>query len=158
MPHRGRTTAILLATGAVAVLLLVVTSFWGDIVWCFQSDMERIQGKWKVVSFTKNGRTEEPTTAPGAIAALVFEGPILRIVRPDSLMRDGDIMSYHLDQNHQPGWIDVPHSDKGLVEGIYEYSGANLSICLKPKKFGQRPTAFESKPGSNYFLWVLQRE
>ena len=48
MPHRGRTTAILVAVGVVVVLAVAVVTFWADIVWFFQSDSQRIQGKWSV--------------------------------------------------------------------------------------------------------------
>lgn len=41
MPHRGRTTSILLATGAVVVALVAVVSFRGNV----QSDAERIRGE-----------------------------------------------------------------------------------------------------------------
>jgi len=48
---KGRTTAVLLATGAVVVAVVLIVSFWRDVrrAW-FPNDADRIQGKWKVVS------------------------------------------------------------------------------------------------------------
>ena len=56
MPHRGRTTAILLATGAVVVVLVAVLSFKGDVLrgW-LRSDVDRIQGKWNTTSMIQGG-------------------------------------------------------------------------------------------------------
>jgi uncharacterized protein (TIGR03067 family) len=154
MPHRGRTTAILLATGAVVVVVLGVSNFWGDIVWFFQSDAERIQGKWRVVS---NDGAE-------SIAFFVFEGSTLTMTNPfagtnfritaepDSAVLEK--WSYRLDEQHRPGWFDMT----GFLpmRGIYELSGDTLRICVNMGE--QRSTAFDSKPGRPHLLWVLQRE
>jgi hypothetical protein len=43
------------------------------------------------------------------------------------------------------------------MEAIYAIAGDALTICISRKKY-ERPTAFESKEGSNYLLIVLKRE
>jgi len=138
MPHRGRTTAILLATGAVVVLVLGVSNFWGDIVWFFQSDAERIQGKWAFVSAVYDGQA-----VPSEQEYCIFEGEKVHSVT--------EINEYRLDERHQPGWINM----KSLL-GIYELNGDTLRMCFS--ELGKRPIAFESKAGSKHILFVLQRE
>ena len=140
----------MLATGAVVVMLFAAVNFRGDLLrgW-LRSDTERIQGTWKTVSITKNGRAR-----PDAGQVIfIFDGESLRAVKAP-----GDqTVSYHLDEGHQPGWIDI-NDDRGLVQGIYEVSGATLRLCLNNKSSGKRPISFESKAGSGDSLWVLQRE
>jgi len=152
MPHRGRTTAILLATGAVVVMVVGVSNFWGDIVGFFQTDADRIQGKWKTVLISMNGRPW--ATGKAAMQNVrIFEGETLRMVVEDV---DREILGYRLDENHQPGWLDVIRPDGSSILGIYELEGDTLRICEGGSK---RPTAFEWKDGSSdTILYVLQRE
>jgi len=140
----------LLATGAVVVLLLAVVSFKGDVLrgWLHQSDLERIQGRWKDVSFKVNGMTSPINHGD----YYVFKGEILRMI----MGADREVVkSYYLDEDHQPGWFDMTSSKSRRLIGIYELDGDTLRICTNTQK---RPTAFESKPGSENYLWVLQRE
>jgi len=154
MPHRGRTTAILLATGAVVVVAAAVVSFKGDVLrgWFpHQSDADRIQGKWKVVS-ARSGRKSNY----GRWSHLVFEGEKILYFRGD---RRKQTFGYRLDEDHQPGWFDILllPSDKSNL-GIYELKRDTLRICWTHYSPGKRPTAFESKAGSKTTLFVLQRE
>jgi len=145
MPHRGRTTAILLATGAVVVGVLGVSNFW-NIVWCFQTDSQRIRGRWKTVSVIMEG-----TTMPKS-GYIVFEDETtLRTVMDDG---HKEILSYHLDETHEPGLIDIIRPNGNSFPGIYEINRDTLRICMNR----ERPTTFESKPGSRTALTVLQRE
>jgi len=166
MAHRGKTTAILLATGAVVVAVLAVVTFWGDIIWFLQSDSQRIQGKWKVVSAINDGQAMRESE-PGRY--LIFEGEKVLSPQPNGVKSTAD---YRLDEDHQPGWIDVinmqPHPTwdptwilEESARGIYELDRYTLRVCLRlttNKDVGDRPAAFESKPGSNNALTVFQRE
>jgi len=148
MPHRGRTTAILLATGAVVVVVVGVLSFWGDIVWFFQSDVERIQGRWKVVSviFAGQGVPES------ALGHFIFDGEKMTVSYPDG----GKVMrEYRLDENHQPGWFDITQPDDKSQRGIYEINSDTLRICTSTE---ERPATFEPKAGDRLMLWVSKRE
>jgi uncharacterized protein (TIGR03067 family) len=138
----------LLATGALVVAVLAIVSFKGDVLrgWLRRrSDAERIQGKWQFVSITRTGKTES------YIAQVIINGETLRVVKAD-----GDIASYRLDEDHQPGWIDMIGPGGKSLPGIYELNGDTLRLCLNEKT--QRPTAFEAEAGSRTALWVLQRE
>jgi len=126
MPHRGRTTAILLATGAVVVVVLGVLNFW-DIVWFFQSDSQRIQGKWKIVSSVKNG------------SAKTSIRPAYLIVKSDNKLGWSDVFTavpyYRLYEDHHPGWIDIfgAEGDPFNVptkRGIYRFKGNTLTLCI----------------------------
>jgi len=148
MPHRGRTTAILLATGAVVVLLLGVSSFWADIVWLFQTDAERILGRWNVVSGILDGQA----VPESALGYCIFEGENMVAFNPHG----GNVtMVYRLDEDHQPGWFDITQPDGRSQLGIYEFNGNTLRICTSKE---ERPATFESKPGFEDSLMVLQRE
>jgi len=140
MPHRGRTTAILLATGAVVVLVL------GVVVW-FRSDLEKIQGRWKVVSVTGDDK------AGPKLDHMVFEDRTLRLVRDNG---STEIVSYHLDEAHQPRWFDWIFIG-GNVKGIYDLTGDALRLCLNSET-GERPITFEAKPGDGLIVAIYKRE
>ena len=154
MPKRGRTTAILLATGAVVVGVLAVVSFKGDLLrgWFHrQSDSERIQGKWKIVSIVESGQA----LPESKLGYCIFEGEMMLILDPNGKATVGSLpVAYRLDEDHKPGWFDT---DRGLGEwnlGIYELNGDTLRICSS----WERPTGFETEANSGNLLIVLQRE
>ena len=142
---------IVLAAGAVAVLV-VLLSFRVDIlkVWPTRSDEERIQGEWKLVSAMDSGRTVSES------GSCVFEGETVTFD-----FGDHDVTcTYHLDDSHRPGWIDLIVPDQGtpMRRGIYELVGETLRICLNERFDDERPNAFESRSGSpNDLLMVLKR-
>jgi len=155
MPHRGRTTAILLATGAVGVAVLAVVNFWGDIVWFFQSDHEKIQGKWKMVA---NDGAESMTffvfEGSTLTTTKLFEGRNIMVTTLGLGSAPLDKWSYRLDEQHRPGWFDM--TAPFPMRGIYDLNGDTLRICVSLE--GNRPTSFESKESSFDWLYVLQRE
>jgi len=153
MPNRGRTTAILLATGAVVVgVVAVVASFRGDSLrrWLTtgdgESDLERIQGKWEVVSFRGTRRKGSKAST------FVFEGNTLTGFSPQT-------STYQLAEGHEPRWFDLIDSGSSRAKpGIYELKGDTLRSFLD-QRFSQRPTAFESrKKRRGITLIVLQCE
>ena len=154
MAKRGKTTAILLATGAVVVVVVGVVSFWGDIVWFFQSDAERIQGRWKVVSAVLDGHAQPERE----LGYCTFEGE--KMTSHD--LHGSSSLYHHLDENQSPPWFDLrfPDSCGSGLPGIYKLERDNLTICLdQGRGRNERPTAFESKTGTpNDILIVLERE
>jgi len=140
MPHRGRTTAILLATGVVVVAVLVVSNFW-DIVWLLQSDSQRIQGKWKVVSGTEFQM--RCTIEKQAMTFKVGREQVLQL-------------TYRIDVGQRPRCIDTTRPDGTTYSGIYEFNGDTLRICASNVETGERPTTFNSKTDGE--VMVLQRE
>ena len=152
----------MLATGAMVVVVVGVLSFWGDTVGrLFQSDMERIQGRWKVVSIVVKGGAV-PENEQGYF---IFEDEGIKLFGPNGLKSSTD---YSLDDGHDPGWVDllppgwedlgIPEDEAPRLRGIYELKGNTLRICLSGDPDGKRPTTFESKADSRTDLIVLQRE
>jgi len=150
MPHRGRTTAILLATGAVGVVLLGVVSFRTEIRWFLQSDVERIQGKWKVVSVIHGGQEDHHLRWNG----LFFEGQTVTFQHPSQNV----MAAYQLVGKQKPPWLDIRSPDGTITQLIYDLERDRLTICSKEAVPSERPTAFESRFGSHDRLYVLQRE
>ncbi len=135
-------------------------------------DKERLQGTWKMVSFVVDGQKDEPEVS----AEWTFKETTIKHVF-SATKNTGAFTSYYrfrLDETMTPKRIDIVAGkaddlfdtavfDKRLddanmrIEGIYSITGNTLKICINPKK-GERPTAFESKAGSNYILIVFNKE
>ena len=74
---------------------------------------------------------------------------------------DGDRMStfpVKIDFSQPPKHIDILNSRVGKTEthGIVKLEGGKLTICLD-SRMAERPTAFESKPGTEMQLLVFSR-
>ncbi len=149
------------------MVLLAIVSFWGDVrrgslpqtdlEWLPQTDLDKIQGKWKIVSAVFDGKA----IPKSEVAYWIFEGE--EILTLDS---NGNAVGpqpadyravYRLDENHEPGWVDLDIVSGKPDLAIYELNGDTLRICLSSVA-GKRPTAFESKAGSRNALMVLKRE
>ncbi len=135
-----------------------------------RSDLERLQGSWRIVSSVDDGdragKTGEEWT---------FKATTLKVVSPAT--RDGgattSYLRFRLDEAASPKRIvlaegtahdlfDPAAFDKLLAdparrdEGIYSLAGDTLRLCVSRRQ-GERPTAFASKPGSDSMLLVLRR-
>ena len=151
-----RTIAVLLATGAAVVVLLAIVSFWGDVRRgeLPQTDLDRIQGKWKIVSAVFDGKA----IPKSELAYWIFEGEeILTLDSNGNAIVGPQPKDYRLDENHEPGWVDLDIVSGKPDLAIYEFNGDTLRICLSSVP-GKRPTALESKAGSRNALMVLKRE
>ena len=142
------------------MVLLAIVSFWGDVRRGSlpQTDLDRIQGKWKIVSAEFDGKA----IPKSELAYWIFEGEEIltldsngnAIVGP----QPADYRAvYRLDENHEPRWVDLDILSGQSNLAIYELNGDTLRICLSSVA-GKRPTAFESKAGSRNALMVLKRE
>ena len=146
-------------------VLVLVWNFSGTLwFWFFlQSDSQRIQGKWNVVSNVLNGQT----MPKNELGYWIFEGEKVKIIDLNGVNVTAD---YRLDEDQQPGWLDLinpqrqdpqdvtVHRHRRLsVRGIYELDGYTLTIC-QDYLTKKRPTTFESKAGSDDYLWILRRE
>ena len=158
MPHRGRTTAILLATGAVVVLLLAAVSFRRDVGLFLQSDAGRIEGRWKIVSMVGPRYAVDEDL----LGYCVFEDGKWWFFGPDDESgnpQGASMAHYRLDEDHEPGRLYMIEGGIDWAPAIYELSRDTLRLCIKMEdKAGEWPTAFEANADSNSALWVLQRE
>ncbi len=131
-----------------------------------QSDKEKLQGVWKVVSVVKGGKPETDARP----AEMIFEG--------DKLIMSAEgktaTSTFKLDEKVKPKAIDITlaegaEKEKGTTfKGIYELNGDDLRICLgaaeaaaKPPREGERegserPPDF--KGGEKDILFTLKRE
>ena len=114
------------------------------------TDLDKIQGAWKVVSWELGG---EP--APPNGARLVFTDQTGRLEAPDGAY----LMTFELDPSRDPKTMDLVLMWMGSApaKGIYELKGDELRICYS---WGwlPRPTAFTTRPGAREMLYVLRRE
>jgi uncharacterized protein (TIGR03067 family) len=113
-------------------------------------DLDRLRGTWKVVSIIQNGR-EVPNASDNSIS---FDAQNVTIKEKNGQSKG----TCTLDAAKEPKHIDlIPDNDKGKkVQAIYSLKGDELKLCLAaPGR--DRPTKFESKPGSRYRLVILKR-
>ena len=140
---KSKTFVILLgATAALVLLLLVVVlSRWN------KTDVERIQGEWKVTSFKERGRpVQSPTEA-------VFKGDTVVFKSLTGRVKE---CTYQLDDDHQPAWFDLVEPDEHM-QGIYVLEGDVLRICLNESSDG-RATVLDPETGTPHKLvMVLER-
>jgi RNA polymerase sigma factor (sigma-70 family) len=138
-------------------------------------DKERLQGTWKIVSVVDNG--EKCESQVGEVCEeWTFEDSTVKVMRPatKNAVASTSYVRFRLDQTMNPKEIDIVEGkadnlfetakfDKRLndlderIEGIYSIAGDSLKICIS-RHMSERPNAFESKKGSTYILWTLQRQ
>jgi uncharacterized protein (TIGR03067 family) len=117
------------------------------------TDLEAIQGEWKVESGMEGGKPAESLPAKFVITKEF-------LIAADGAKQE--VATYTLDSSKNPGWIDF-RAQQRLTKGIYKLSGDSLVMCLtkgdSAGKQVERPTVFESRPDSpNFNLVVLKRE
>ena len=106
--------------------------------------MEKLQGKWLVVTYKNDGKDESPKS--GTVMAMEIKK------NHYTLKKDGD-EEYRGDLKiDSPGKItatlfDAKDKKLGEALGIYKMDGEKLTICWDEES-GDRPTEFSSESGS----------
>jgi uncharacterized protein (TIGR03067 family) len=120
-----------------------------------QEELAKFESTWKLVSLVVEG-TEMP--------ANLIKGTRLTLRGDKWTMAEGGAThggTFKVDVAKKPKEIDITFTEgpeKGkTIHGIYELEGDTYKVCIGMKG-SDRPTAFESKPGSGVALEVLQRE
>jgi uncharacterized protein (TIGR03067 family) len=113
-----------------------------------KTDQDKIQGKWKVESIVKGGKT----TDEGKEMVLTFDGDKIKMTREGQ----EHLMGFKLDESKKPKWITVDIMGKP-GEGIYSLEGDTLKVCHGEGDNPPRPTEFVSKEGSNVVILTLKR-
>jgi uncharacterized protein (TIGR03067 family) len=133
----------LVATGARA----------GDAEDANQSDLKRLQGKWKVVTYKLDGQSLKPGATWTISGNKVQYG-------------GGFYAALTLNAKETPKAFDFDHYDAGGrlrrgeagFKGIYAFEGEDtLKWCVTAVTGRPRPKAFESKQGDGNILYVLER-
>ena len=117
-------------------------------------DSERLMGKWTLVSAVHNG--EELPSDQARDLRLELTDKLFRSNLPSRLFGEA---TYTLDPSQEPRWMDViSPGDFGehVCRGIYRIEGEQLTLCHSWPG-DERPTRFESRPGSNTNLTRWRR-
>jgi uncharacterized protein (TIGR03067 family) len=116
------------------------------------TDLERLQGNWRIKSSIWNG-TEEPPIARSV--TIMFQGDKFIIVDKDGQRMQETI---RLMPDQSPKAIDCTSKDSGVpTPGIYSLDGDTMQWCSAGGAKRVRPKAFASQPGSKHSLMVLVR-
>jgi uncharacterized protein (TIGR03067 family) len=128
-------------------------------------EAKKFRGSWKVVGLMIGG--EQFTDDEISGLRFVFKDGVVK----SALLKDFDaaeFMSFRVDGTTTPKLLDLADWEKGfegadeVVECVYTLDGDTLKLCFnlqrdRPAR-GDRPTALESKEGSNSVLITLKRE
>lgn len=133
-------------------------------------DKEQLQGTWKIVSTVDDGKEDESEVGE----KWTFKDRTIKAKFPATknseftfyyrfrLDDTTNPKQFHFVEGNADDLFDIAAFDKRLDdvdkrnEGIYSITGDTLKICISRTK-GERPTAFESKEGSDYILCTFQR-
>jgi uncharacterized protein (TIGR03067 family) len=136
----------------------------GDRAKANQADLEKLQGRWKLVSLLVRGKEARGLAQLGFI--LDFKDDKLSLTN-DSASVPALTRLLRLDANTTPKLLDFAETAKAfdehkdVVECVYTLDGDRLSFCFnldgeQPAK-ANRPAAVESKPDSSAALIKLER-
>lgn len=119
--------------------------------------MKEREGSWKVVSRVADGMKASDEEVKGV--RVVTKGDKFTISRDKEVLAEGTYKIVALDKNVRK--VDVT-ATKGKNAGkiskqIYKIEGDTMTVCTAPAE-KDRPTEFESKPGTGHILTVLKRE
>jgi uncharacterized protein (TIGR03067 family) len=120
-----------------------------------KQDQTAMQGEWQMVSGQRGG--DAMPDAMVKTGKRVFKDDQLTVTVGGMLIMKATVK---LDATKTPKTIDYvvtegPSKGKTLL-GIYEFSGEKLKSCFASPE-GERPTAFETKPGDGWTLSEWKR-
>ncbi len=116
------------------------------------TDKDKLQGTWKVVSLEQGGKKLPEEQLKQISLRLVFAGDRVTFKVPGQ-DQEG---SYKIDSAQKPKHLDILlNNEKG--EGVYLLDGDTLTICAG-KPGDPRPKEFVSKQGTEIGIMVLKRE
>jgi uncharacterized protein (TIGR03067 family) len=118
-----------------------------------KKDKDLLKGTWVISSMERGGKPNEKSIGD----KVTFDGDSLIVQGKDEEHKG----TYKLDATKKPKQIDVtpgdgPEKDK-VLRGIYSLEKDELKICIAHDE-QERPTAFESKEGSEVSLVTLKRD
>jgi uncharacterized protein (TIGR03067 family) len=117
-----------------------------------KKDLEALQGEWKLVSATRDGKTMPADDVK--VMKCTIKGDKFTITRAGTAVEAGAVK---LDAAKKPKEIDLPLGDgKKTALGIYELSGGKYKMCYSPPG-KDRPKDFEATEGTGHALSVWER-
>jgi len=116
-------------------------------------DLTRLQGVWKLVSATRDGK-EMPEDRAKFLRARI-SGDTFTILDNGKAVEAGMLK---LDITKDPKQIDMTlANDRRPALGIYELRRDTYKLCYSPPG-KERPKTFAAKPGSGYTMAVWRRD
>jgi uncharacterized protein (TIGR03067 family) len=120
-----------------------------------KKDLEMLQGDWAAISMIQDGQQLPVDDAQGFFRTIT--GNRYTVFRYEKTLAK---WTFTIDATKKPRTIDSRRegNDKGVPSlGIYDLDAGKLKLCTAgPGK--DRPTAFDSKPGSGQTYSVWERE
>jgi uncharacterized protein (TIGR03067 family) len=135
------------------------------------TDLDKLQGHWKVVSIDNGTKPFDPRAAAGdenreLQFTVKVEGQTFSIPWFDVNQRESPMQpkrwQFTLDPRKSPREIDIFHAtEKDIAQGIYALDGDSLKICLEFKMVGEgawpRPKVMAADKDNNRFVVTLKR-
>ena len=149
-----------LVLGMVCVTWLIVPSPLkgmddGTAAGRIPDDRSRLLGSWEGVRVERNGKVVYQGAAAGQ-ARVHFVGDAVTFEDRDARLKG----TFELDQHRTPRTFDLTVIEGGLSvtypAGIYQLSGDAFLLCFAFPST-ERPTSFETSPGSGRTLFIYRR-
>ena len=140
---------MLLAVGILAAFPLCAAEFTPEQ----QQELEKLQGKWRIVSTERDGMVEQNPPEPVSVKV---EGDKLLLNENEAGLR---ITLLGLDS--KPRLINITQLEsKKVLEGIYELTNDQWRVCLSDQTEGasERPVDFETRGKLKFLTVILTRE
>src|SRR5262249_14887742 len=119
-------------------------------------DLDRLQGEWKRVRVEVDGQAADVDSDPNP--RLRVRGDRIILVRDGQPLKGRDVR-IQLDPTTDPKLIDLTLPDGRVMEGVYKFEGKRWTVCFRTQAaVRDRPVRFETQPGSNLVLLVLEKE
>lgn len=120
------------------------------------NDFDRMQGTWRVVSLTENGKAL-PAKETELLEFVIEKNTFTAFEKGKMVVK----YELKLDPDKKPKQIDFTYlvgDDKGKTEpGIYKIDKDQITFVLDENKKG-RPTVFEGKETESYSVLVLKKK
>jgi uncharacterized protein (TIGR03067 family) len=131
------------------VIVTAVSSADEDAV---KAEIKSLEGTWQLVSATKDGK-KTPEDVVKKIR-VVIQGNKHSVYFEDKVVAKD--VSFTLDPKKNPKTTTDTLPDGKEIKGIYKLDGNTLTSCVA--EVGKdRPSEFDSKPGSGHTLRVFKR-
>jgi uncharacterized protein (TIGR03067 family) len=116
-----------------------------------QNDNAKFQGTWKPEKMVRFGNAAPADEMEKM--SIEFKGNKAIPQREGKSEKEAE---FTIDSTKTPKHFEIKTPDGKTLQGIYEFDGDTLKICLVEE--GDRPTKFDSAEGSKNMLIVLKRQ